>query len=575
MTVIKTRKRALPMLGLVLAILLVTAWPVLAEDVTLQQTTPATRSIDPAVQSIWTQTDGPVANHEIARTWIWGPSAIVSTTEYYQNSPTGFRTNIYFDKGRLDILDPTMSSDDLWYVSGALLSSELLSGRIQLGEETFVQREPADIAIVGDYRQSNPVTYASLSKLSSVWTDPQRFGSRVGQPVTDLLRPDGTVVADGASAMGVSVSSYEEITGHNIAGPFLEWAANYPLPWAYLLGLPITEPYWVNAQVGGESRMALVQVFERRVLTYTPGNSPGWEVESGNMGLHYRLWRGLPVDEPIDAEFAPLAYDVPFGEELVSAALERYVDPYMLVSVMQVSSGGNPFASESNGGIGLMAVRESELQGVSGSLYDPQLNAEYGSKSLAHFMVQFLDWRSILGAYYAGGTADWSNWELTEWVDEVLSNYDRLIAEYGADVSEFELKPPAATIRADGEAIGEGPAAYYRASYDAAFWHEAMRKHSGWGNAIDDWKTDPNEYYCVHPDYLVGERLRLVANGVTLDCTIGDRVATPHQTQWRAKWAVEMNWPLFVALGLDKNNNVQVFYLDPTTQANPTPVPVG
>src|SRR5690606_2311216 len=112
--------------------------------------------------------------------------------------------------------------------------------------------------------------------------------------INDLLKPDGTVVQGGAPNMGVTVADYEPITGHNIAAPFLEWAENYPLPWAYLLGLPITEPYWVNAQVDGENKLVMVQVFERRVLTYTPGNSPGWEVESGNMGLHYRLWRGLP-----------------------------------------------------------------------------------------------------------------------------------------------------------------------------------------------------------------------------------------------------------------------------------------
>src|SRR5690606_13465206 len=127
---------------------------------------------DPAVQSIWSQTDGPVAAGEIARTWIWGPNPIVSTTEYYRESPTGFRSTIYYDKGRLDILDASMSTDDPWYVSGALLSSELLSGEIQLGEQDFVRREPAEIAIVGDYEQPNPVTYASLSKLSSVWSDP-------------------------------------------------------------------------------------------------------------------------------------------------------------------------------------------------------------------------------------------------------------------------------------------------------------------------------------------------------------------------------------------------------------------
>jgi hypothetical protein len=27
------------------------------------------------------------------------------------------------------------------------------------------------------------------------------------------------------------------------------------------------------------------------VLTYTPGNSVGWQVEAGNVGQHYYRWR--------------------------------------------------------------------------------------------------------------------------------------------------------------------------------------------------------------------------------------------------------------------------------------------
>ena len=43
----------------------------------------------------------------------------------------------------------------------------------------------------------------------------------------------------------------------------------------------------------------LIQVFERRVLTYTPDNSDGWKVEAGNVGQHYYLCRyGRPVDLP-------------------------------------------------------------------------------------------------------------------------------------------------------------------------------------------------------------------------------------------------------------------------------------
>jgi len=589
---IKAPVSAVLALSMVFAIVMTVAWTAEAQDSGLL----ASPAIDPAVQSIWAQTDGPVAEGEIARTWIWGPSAIVSTTEYYSESPTGLRNTVYFDKGRLDILDTTMSADNLWYVSGALLSSELLSGQIQLGEHAFIRREPADIAIVGDYEQANPVTYASLSKLSTVWSDPAaaegtytapRYESRIGDLVSDLLTPDGTVIPGGASAQGVMVTGYDETTGHNIAGPFLEWAANYPLPWAYLLGLPITEPYWVDAQVGGVQKQVLVQVFERRVLTYTPGNSPGWEVESGNMGLHYRIWRGLPVDTPIAADFAPLAHREPFGEEVVPAALSQYIDPYMFVALMRVSSGGDPFATQANGGVGLLAVRESVLSGEPVDLRDPGMNAYYGARSFHYWMNQFWDWPTILANYYSGGDPDMSDPVMLAWVDEIMTTYDDLIAQYNADVREFALgAPPAVPARIDGEAIGVGPAAYYRASYDAAFWHNAMRLHAGWGNAIDDWKHDPNEYYCVHPDFLVGERLRLVANDRVLDCTIGDRVAVPHQAQWRAKWAVEMNWPLFVALGLDKNNVVEVYYLDAsappvpptpevTEEAESIPPPVG
>jgi hypothetical protein len=39
-------------------------------------------------------------------------------------------------------------------------------------------------------------------------------------------------------------------------------------------------------KVGGTYKVVLVQIFERRVLTYTPDNSPGWQVEAGNVGQH-------------------------------------------------------------------------------------------------------------------------------------------------------------------------------------------------------------------------------------------------------------------------------------------------
>ncbi len=34
-----------------------------------------------------------------------------------------------------------------------------------------------------------------------------------------------------------------------------------------------------------------MQCFQRRCLTYTPGNDEGWQVEAGNVGRHYYTWR--------------------------------------------------------------------------------------------------------------------------------------------------------------------------------------------------------------------------------------------------------------------------------------------
>ena len=44
-------------------------------------------------------------------------------------------------------------------------------------------------------------------------------------------------------------------------------------------------------KVAGQQRTVLIQVFERRVLTYTAANQPAFQVEMGNIGQHYYRWR--------------------------------------------------------------------------------------------------------------------------------------------------------------------------------------------------------------------------------------------------------------------------------------------
>ena len=133
--------------------------------------------VDPTIQAVWEMTDGQIVNGSVQRAWAFGPEPIAAAYEYYPQSPTEFRKIVYYDKGRLDLLNPQSPTGSIWMVSGALLTTELLSGRIQLGEEEFVTREPADIPLVGDLEQADPVTYATLARHSSI----HRFPTNTNQ----------------------------------------------------------------------------------------------------------------------------------------------------------------------------------------------------------------------------------------------------------------------------------------------------------------------------------------------------------------------------------------------------------
>jgi hypothetical protein len=62
-------------------------------------------------------------------------------------------------------------------------------------------------------------------------------------------------------------------------------------PWFAQTGLPISEAYWAHVKIAGRPTDTLIQAFQRRVLTFTPTNPAGWQVEMGNIGLHYLEWR--------------------------------------------------------------------------------------------------------------------------------------------------------------------------------------------------------------------------------------------------------------------------------------------
>lgn len=246
---------------------------------------------DPAFAAVWARTDAAVAQHQTARSWTWGPASFATGIEGYDEAPDGHRLVQYWDKSRMEITNPGMDRSMLWFVTNGLLAKELISGKLQTGNGSFVDREPAQVPVAGDPNDENSPSYASFGGLASLDGD-KRVAARVGSIVTARIDRLGNVTEDmDMSNYGVRIGAYDEHLGHNMATVFEDYSKNLPLDWVFVLGYPISEPYWATVAVGGVPKHVLIQVFERRVLTYTPSNTAAFRVEMGNVGQHYFRWR--------------------------------------------------------------------------------------------------------------------------------------------------------------------------------------------------------------------------------------------------------------------------------------------
>ena len=252
----------------------------------------------PAVQRIWWSTDAAVWLEAEDRSWLWGPDIWASIEEPYAESPGGQRTVYYLDKARLEITDQGGDPASPWFVTSGLLVRDMILGAVQVGDNDFQPIGPAQVPLAGDPATLNPdaPTYASLHHLAAI-APGRAQPDRTSQPVIEVLAKDGTVTTD-PSLSTIAYGWHDPVTGINIAAVFWEWAQGQPWDWLYVLGHPISEPYWVRARVGGAEQWVLVQAFERRLLTYNPANPAGWQIELGNVGRHYYEWRyGQPPPE--------------------------------------------------------------------------------------------------------------------------------------------------------------------------------------------------------------------------------------------------------------------------------------
>jgi hypothetical protein len=279
---------------------------VVAASGTAPQSSRRLTSITPAHDAFrrtWERTDRPVAEGRVARTWMWGPEPFTEGVfEPYAEAPQGQRLVQYYDKSRMEITHPDAVDDGLFYVTNGLLVVELMTGQLQVGDATFEPHAPSQANVAGDADDPDGPTYATFASLRAL---PARAD---GALITQRVARDGSVGDDPSlAAHGVTCGHRLTVEGidHQIATPFWDFMTSTGLviengadvtaqlfqnPF-YATGYPLTEAYWADVRVGGTSRLVLSQCFERRCLTYTPGNPEGFVVEAGNVGQHYHAWR--------------------------------------------------------------------------------------------------------------------------------------------------------------------------------------------------------------------------------------------------------------------------------------------
>lgn len=227
----------------------------------------------PAFQQQWQQGEAVTAN-------FWGPLATAhdGQQEPYKDTPGGERLVQYFDKGRMELTGPS--------VTNGLLATELVTGRVQTGDNTFENRPPPAIPIAGDPDSPGP-TYAALASKAKALFDAAPL--RTGGATQAVVSAAGDISAGTTSTNSAATFAvFDTTTRHNVPKAFADYRARAGLA---TIGYALSEPFFATVKVAGTQRQVMAQVFERRVLTYTATNPAAFQVEMGNVGSHYYHWR--------------------------------------------------------------------------------------------------------------------------------------------------------------------------------------------------------------------------------------------------------------------------------------------
>ncbi|MDQ2786341.1 MAG: hypothetical protein M3Y58_15215, partial [Chloroflexota bacterium] len=196
----------------------------------------------PAFAAQWNSIEPKVPN-------FWGPAYQNVFPEQYQEAtggPTsGQRLVQYFDKARME---QTTANGP---VTNGLLTVELMTGKRQFGDSTFVAYPPATIPVVGDPTNTFP-TYASFGSGAFLPKSDQ-----TAVPNGNVYNPDGTITvnsqlaADPGAAFGAYQTDPGGVYAHNLPLAFSTYLAALPIPSLAVMGLPLTEAVWVNVTLNG------------------------------------------------------------------------------------------------------------------------------------------------------------------------------------------------------------------------------------------------------------------------------------------------------------------------------------
>jgi hypothetical protein len=230
----------------------------------------------PGFQVQWRQGEGLAPN-------FWGPSVTPGMQEQYAEAARGQRLVQYFDKGRMELTNPANGT-----VTNGLLANELITGQMQMGDDTFQARAPAAISIAGDPDNPGP-TYAALGTTAAAILTPTEY-REPGTMVTASIAANGTISPGNATSGSgpTAIAVYDNETEHNVPQAFAQYRDRVGI---LTIGFAKSEPFFATVKVGGVQKQVMIQVFERRVLTYTADNPAAFQVEMGNIGQHYYRWR--------------------------------------------------------------------------------------------------------------------------------------------------------------------------------------------------------------------------------------------------------------------------------------------